>query len=327
MEKVIPGEIFIEILEADGSVRERLALRDAGLRIGGELDNDLVLDDESVSGYHAEIEWTDTDGFRLADCHSTNGLFDLQTKELVRSMKIVDGASVRIGNTALRFRTLRSRPKTVPIDHSRIVNAKSITRAWLMSWTAVIMLMTAIIWFETLPKDRNDKMLFIALGTTGFLLFWSSFWAVLSRLFNGQTRFIEHGRIIGLATVGMISSSVVLPALSYGLGIWSWTTFLQSPIELSILSWLMYQHVILCRRNSFRRKSTLKIAVGFALSLLVTVQLDYYFDQKKFDHWSAVKLKTYPSFVRLAGEESLNNFLSKTNKLKEKVDALAREEQ
>ncbi len=51
---------------------ESFVLTPPGISLGRELDNDLVLDSEGCSRYHAKIEWTD-EGWTIKDLGSTNG--------------------------------------------------------------------------------------------------------------------------------------------------------------------------------------------------------------------------------------------------------------
>ncbi len=62
--------------------------------IGRAAGNDIVLDRESVSAYHARVEWR-KDGFWIIDLHSTNGL--RLNGEKVTEVMLRDGDAVRVG--------------------------------------------------------------------------------------------------------------------------------------------------------------------------------------------------------------------------------------
>lgn len=74
------------------------------VRIGSHPDNDLVLDDRSVSRHHARIE-VDARGYRLLDCDSKNGTHVGPTR--IQEAWIEDGASLQFGETTLRFELLK----------------------------------------------------------------------------------------------------------------------------------------------------------------------------------------------------------------------------
>ncbi len=70
--------------------------------LGRASDNTIVLLDNSVSKYHARIDY-DGDRFVLTDVGSTNGT--LLGGQLVRGpMTLAPGAAIRVGATALAFR-------------------------------------------------------------------------------------------------------------------------------------------------------------------------------------------------------------------------------
>lgn len=85
------------LLAEDGTAHELGARR---VRIGSHPDNDVVLDDRSVSRHHARLE-VDGRGYRLLDCESKNGTFINDTR--IQEAWIEDGAVLQFGETTLRF--------------------------------------------------------------------------------------------------------------------------------------------------------------------------------------------------------------------------------
>jgi SARP family transcriptional regulator, regulator of embCAB operon len=71
-------------------------LNDATTRIGRITDNDIVLDDNDVSRYHAVITDSGT-GFVITDLRSTNGV-EVQGKRIRGSVPLGDGDHIRIGS-------------------------------------------------------------------------------------------------------------------------------------------------------------------------------------------------------------------------------------
>ena len=74
---------------------------DASTRIGRLPDNDIVLDDENVSRYHAVI--IDASGsFVISDLRSTNGVL-LHGRRIRGSATLADGDQIRIGGHEFTF--------------------------------------------------------------------------------------------------------------------------------------------------------------------------------------------------------------------------------
>jgi diguanylate cyclase (GGDEF)-like protein len=81
---------------------KRLELGAAPFEIGRSSNNDLFIDQESVSRHHARITYTEGK-YSLADLGSTNGTFI--NDESVRERPLNDGDQVRIGRSILKFMT------------------------------------------------------------------------------------------------------------------------------------------------------------------------------------------------------------------------------
>ncbi len=66
-----------------------------------QADNDIVLDDASVSRYHA-IVTRDADGFWIEDTGSKRGVF-VDGERVEAQVLMAPGASIRIGDVVMRF--------------------------------------------------------------------------------------------------------------------------------------------------------------------------------------------------------------------------------
>ncbi|MBK7539028.1 MAG: sigma 54-interacting transcriptional regulator [Myxococcales bacterium] len=86
------------------------------VRIGSMDDNDVVLDDDTVSRYHCKIVQEDT-GYVLVDLRSTNGSF--VNKVRVREAFLKPGCQVSVGQSQFRFNAREEEVEIVPsrADH------------------------------------------------------------------------------------------------------------------------------------------------------------------------------------------------------------------
>ncbi len=78
-----------------------------GIRIGRDADNDLRLDDPSVSRHHARIS-ADDHGVHVEDLHSANGT-TVDGRAVVGHAVVADGAVVRVGASPARLRVTHGR--------------------------------------------------------------------------------------------------------------------------------------------------------------------------------------------------------------------------
>ena len=75
-------------------------------------DNDVVLDDDTVSRYHCQIVQDDT-GYVLLDIRSTNGTFI--NKVRVREAFLKPGCVVAVGQSLLKFNAARGGGRDRPV--------------------------------------------------------------------------------------------------------------------------------------------------------------------------------------------------------------------
>jgi len=92
-------EGVLTLMQADGK-RRVVPVAAGGLRVGKDPENDLVLNDRSVSGFHALV-FARRGRYFIRDLESTNGT-------VVNNLKIVEGelpfdADIRFGRAAVRF--------------------------------------------------------------------------------------------------------------------------------------------------------------------------------------------------------------------------------
>ncbi len=81
------------------------------IRIGKKKDNDIVIDDATVSRNHSEIEAT-SDSFLLRDLNSTNGTFINGTK--VKEAFLSPGDVITIGNTVMVYQAFDEKVQMEP---------------------------------------------------------------------------------------------------------------------------------------------------------------------------------------------------------------------
>ncbi|MCV7079859.1 BTAD domain-containing putative transcriptional regulator [Mycobacterium szulgai] len=96
--KVTPEAPVAQLRDAAGLCHP---LRGPATRIGRLADNDIVLDDDTVSRYHAVIVDTGT-SFVVTDLHSANGV-DVAGQRIAPSATLADGDSIRICDHEFTF--------------------------------------------------------------------------------------------------------------------------------------------------------------------------------------------------------------------------------
>ncbi|MDB4957459.1 MAG: Formate hydrogenlyase transcriptional activator [Myxococcales bacterium] len=101
------------ILQAADDPSQEWTFEKEEIRIGSMEDNDIVLNDDTVSRYHCKIIQDDT-GYVLIDNRSTNGTFI--NKVRVREAFLKPGSALAVGQSQLKF---NAREEEVQITPSR----------------------------------------------------------------------------------------------------------------------------------------------------------------------------------------------------------------
>ncbi|MDQ3034891.1 MAG: sigma 54-interacting transcriptional regulator [Myxococcota bacterium] len=103
------------LVACDGQVEEMLFDKDV-INIGAMEDNDVVLQDETVSRNHCRI-YIDGDQYLIQDLDSTNGTFVNRVR--IREAWLRPDVIVTLGKTEIRFQPFDERVRIVPTEGDR----------------------------------------------------------------------------------------------------------------------------------------------------------------------------------------------------------------
>lgn len=91
------------LIRTDSLEAGALRLRSPLSRLGRAPDNDICLDNDTVSGHHAEIYYLPDGTFQICDIGSTNGTW--VNGQRVRTAFLKNGDVMELGEVRLHFRT------------------------------------------------------------------------------------------------------------------------------------------------------------------------------------------------------------------------------
>lgn len=100
----------------DGAVAEYI-FDQPKVTLGALEDNDLVIDDDQVSRYHAEI-YQDGEDFHIQDLQSTHGTW--VNKVRVKDAWLKSGTTIRLGGTTLKFSVVAEKLDVTPSQHDTL---------------------------------------------------------------------------------------------------------------------------------------------------------------------------------------------------------------
>jgi len=182
--------IWVEILSRHRDITARFRITAPEARIGRGYDNDVIVDDPYVAAQHLRVFRNETGQLVAEDMGSANGTFlDGGTNRLASI--IVDGKHpIRIGQTYLRVREFGHE-----VERERLARPelRMLPIALTMALGAAVLGITALVmWLSQTTEFRASSYVTPLLGFIAGLLAWVGVWALMSRIFSGQSRFLRH---------------------------------------------------------------------------------------------------------------------------------------
>jgi Inner membrane component of T3SS, cytoplasmic domain len=182
--------IWIEILSRHREVAARFRLAGPEVRIGRGYDNDVVVDDPYVAARHLRLFRDDAGQLVAEDLGTANGMFVGGGRNRLARTPVDGKRPIRIGQTYVRVR-----------DAEHEVEPERVARPGLRTLPIVlaVALLAALFGIDALhvwltqtsePKALNYLTPLLWIGAGGFL--WVGFWALLSRIFSGRSRFLPN---------------------------------------------------------------------------------------------------------------------------------------
>ena len=104
------------LLEREGGATQEFVVEKSPLAIGAMDDNDLVVEDDTVSRYHCRI-YQEQDSYVVQDLESTNGTFVNGVR--VKEAYLKPGCTLALGDTELKFYPFDEKVEVRPSAQSR----------------------------------------------------------------------------------------------------------------------------------------------------------------------------------------------------------------
>lgn len=205
--------IIVERLGRHGELLERQRLRLApgqSLRIGRGWDAELHLDDPHVALHHATLCCDDSGAVAIIDAGSVNGIVDLASGRRGQRFALGEPLDLRLGHVRLRILDGRAaQPAERPLAQASAEVSWVQAFAWLLAALGISLLLD---WAGQVGEIRSSVLLTGALLAGVVMLAWSFGWALVTRLFAGEMRFLRHLRVIA---VGSLAASAMVLAVQY----------------------------------------------------------------------------------------------------------------
>jgi len=306
--------IWVEILSRHRDVAARFGVAGPEVRIGRGYDNDVVVDDPYVATHHLRIVRDEAGQLVAEDMGSVNGTFlDGGRSRLARI--VVDGDKpIRIGQTHLRVRDV-----DYAVERERPVRPEwgmlpTLSAAALGGITLGISLLK--VWLSQTSEPRISSYLMPSLVIIATVLLWAGLWALLSRVFSGQSRFLRNLMIVLIGAFAITLYNELAQIFAFA---WTWPVGVtyQYVSIWSIIATMCFFHL----REVGRARLWLKGAiVTTVLAILIAVQAlqqsEAFFDSGR---QNTTRLLMPPSFRAVPSRDEAA-FFGEIADLKAKLD-------
>jgi pSer/pThr/pTyr-binding forkhead associated (FHA) protein len=304
--------MWVEVLSRHGDVATRERVERDEARIGRAFDNDVVIDDPHVAPHHLRIYRGDDGELVAEDLGTLNGLYPEHGARRVKRVSLAREPVIRIGRTSLRVhdgahRVAPERPLTPPLLHARWVLVLG------LGLFAAILLVN---WLNLTTEPSANVILLPLIVLATVLAVWSGFWAMLSRIFLGQSLFLLHLRIALTACVALLIWNELAQTASFALA-WREMAEYAGLGAWALLAATCYAHLHAIGPRHMRA------AMALVTALIVAGATVQYFDKwesrREIGQRASLGDLRPPAF-RAVPLASTDDFLQRAETVKQRVD-------
>jgi hypothetical protein len=317
--------IIVERLGRHGDLQERQRLRlqpGQSLRIGRDWDCELHLDDPHVALHHATLSCDDQGAVELRDAGSVNGLVEADSSRRGEAFVLRERLDLRLGHTLLRFINGRAaqpaeRPMA-PVSRSKVGWLEGF--GWLLASLGISLLLD---WLGQVGEVRSSALLTASLVGGVVMLAWSFGWALVTRLFAGEMRFLRHLRVVAIGSLLASMVMLLVQYLSYALAFEPLVRFAYVGYWL-LFAMVCWRHLKVMGAGHPRAKALTVLGLALAAIGLQSLSL---WQPRGGEQREARYVRTVvvPGF-RLRPLEDVDSFLSRAATLESTLDAARSED-
>lgn len=311
---------MVELLDRDGGVAHRIAIRHWPVTIGRAIDCDVVLDDPHAAAHHARIERPVADEPpRLVVGETRNGA-RLRGERLAAGAQaaLPAGSEWLLGRTRLR---LRLAGESLPAEQPLRLPSAGRARRIGLGVLALVAWQAGLHWLQSDPGDSLAGYLPALLALPIGLAIWSFLWAVGSKLFARHFDFAAHLQLALGVLLASLLLDALLPLAAFTMS-WEWLGRAGLPLALALGCGLLFGHMSLVVPGRQRA-----LASGFAVMFVVGTALQLAMNFQRGDRWfGPLYLTTLgPPGLRLAPAVAPRQFLEEARALQAPLDERARD--
>jgi pSer/pThr/pTyr-binding forkhead associated (FHA) protein len=303
---------FVELLNRNGEVEQRVRVEQLPIRIGRSYENEVILDDEHVAARHAIVEENADGNLQIRDLDSRNGMSSQGRRQ--SQLELTGHTVVRLGQSHLRVRRSNFEVEPETVDTSNYQ-----WEGWRPALAGVAII-SSLTWLSTWLSQTDGFNLLVYLQAVISVLLaallWSGIWAAANRLFGRNPRFGRHLFIVASAMLFLQTWNALASFLGFMFS-WEWFTRYGSHIDILVLAIAIYMHLSTIKRRYTRgllMTSLFCSALGSGLILMTHQKNTGTFADELYMG------DIFAPGLHIAHDEDVDHFAQAADKLKSQVD-------
>ena len=313
---------YIEILDSEGGVLERVAVDAFPLTIGRAYSNQVILADPFVCPRHLQIAQDDHGRVLASDLDSVNGFYPDSTDVRVSQQELQSGSQFRIGHTLLRY--ISADHPLAPTLVDRAVKMSLLASPYAAVVLAVVLVMLLCLdgYLSSVERVTVAQIIGEPWITVSMLVTWAGMWALASRLIVSRFNFAPH---VTIACIALLTIT--------GLGSFAeWSEFFLPRIPMLwiaglfgyglVLAGLVYGHLGVA--SPMRRRSRLWAAGLISLVVVGTSAISDFAARSKFSTIMEYSGVIKPIDGAWVPATSVDDFLASSERLRKELAGLTK---
>jgi hypothetical protein len=322
MESLTPEFVVVETLGSHGRVqaRDRVGLT-AGKRhitIGRSTEADVMLDDAYAAPLHVSVEVTADGALLVTDLGSVNGIGIAGRRHKDARQLPVPGGTLQVGRTRLRIRAWNESLPPEKLDHAAIAPVRGSP-----SWAAAVgaLVCAAYVGYSVWLEAPRDIAPIVVVAFIPVLLAsgaWITLWALLSRLMQGEWRWLWHSAILFSVSAAWVLADGVLNVAWFAFSLPHWESR-EALIIAGAFAVALYWHLTHASGISVRRAALIAAllpASVSAVALWIQSQV-----QERNVNYIGINEKFYPPALRVREGGDVREFFDAAAQLQAAADS------
>lgn len=294
---------------------------DGGLiRIGRAFDNDLILNDATISPHHAEISIDEDGKIWLLDMDSLNGSWVDRTQSNKQKIELHSGSELTLGKTILHVFTPEH-----PVESAVKITPVSFVTSWIEN---PFLLVSSIIliaflygveqWLNMFQEFKWQEIINVELIIFGSALSMGIFWAIVGRIFKHESNFKNQMKIIFVFIVAQFFITKFVDIILFNSLNYTFAMVLMMAVEFVLIALLLWLNLLLSTNQTQEQRLRTAVVVSAALVVL-SIYSDMINESEFSDSPEYVKL-LHPPALRITDGVDEQQFVTEISVVFDKLD-------